>query len=428
MNPTSFELRNRIMRKTVGKIFLIIIAGLLIASCQQQKEYPVVSSALHLIPSPAAAGSGEPNFFVTENGRLFMNWLESREHNEAALYWSEWRSNQWSEPRQIAAGRNWLVNWADFPAVVSDGGSHMAAFWLVRSGEKGYAYDTYFVQSSNGGLTWSTPLMPHRDGTKSEHGFVSLLPEEAGGWLLIWLDGRKYAQAENGEAGGESPQGEMTLRAAGIDFQGNLFGEQVLDERTCDCCQTSIAKTAHGAVAVYRDRSPSEIRDISLVRYMNNSWEEARPMYADNWEIPGCPVNGPAIDARGEHLVVAWFTGAENTSHIKAIFSDDEGETFGAPIIVDNGRPVGRVDAVLLNDSTAIVSWVERNDTGADIRIRKVNSDGTQEDAIVLTMTSPERASGFPRMVLLGDRLFFAWTLPGEPSRIKTGLVNISDI
>ena len=49
-----------------------------------------------------------------------------------------------------------------------------------------------------------------------------------------------------------------------------------------------------GPVAVYRDRSPEEIRDISVVRLVDGVWTEPAPVHADNWMIEGCPVNGPA--------------------------------------------------------------------------------------------------------------------------------------
>ncbi len=62
---------------------------------------------------------------------------------------------------------------------------------------------------------------------------------------------------------------EMTIRGAIIDKQGNKSGEWELDNRVCDCCQTSTAITANGPIVVYRDRSDEEIRDISIVRLIN---------------------------------------------------------------------------------------------------------------------------------------------------------------
>src|SRR5687768_4809384 len=99
----------------------------------------------------------------------------------------------------------------------------------------------------------------------------------------------------------------MTLRYATIDANGNLADETQLDERVCECCQTSAAVTSAGPIAVYRDRSATEVRDIYIVRQVNGSWTSPQPVYADNWQINGCPVNGPSVAADGSRVAVAWL-------------------------------------------------------------------------------------------------------------------------
>ena len=41
--------------------------------------------------------------------------------------------------------------------------------------------------------------MPHHDGKKRQHGFVSLLPAPDGKLAAIWLDGRNMASEEEGD-------------------------------------------------------------------------------------------------------------------------------------------------------------------------------------------------------------------------------------
>ena len=64
-------------------------------------------------------------------------------------------------------------------------------------------------------------------------------------------------------------------------------------------------------------------------------------------------MNGPAVAADDQRTAVAWFTGADGGS-VKLVFAD--GESFGAPVIVDAEQPPGRVDPALV-DGGAIVSW-----------------------------------------------------------------------
>jgi hypothetical protein len=83
-------------------------------------------------------------------------------------------------------------------------------------------------------------------------------------------------------------------------------------------------------VAVYRDRSEGEIRDIRIGAYVDGAWTEGAIVHEDGWETAACPVNGPAVAARGEDVAVAWFTAAGDVPRVKVAFSDDAAESFGA--------------------------------------------------------------------------------------------------
>ncbi|HUH13678.1 MAG TPA: hypothetical protein VMK65_11230, partial [Longimicrobiales bacterium] len=135
--------------------------------------------------------------------------------------------------------------------------------------------------------------------------------------------------------------------------------------------------------------------------------------------------NGPAVAARGEEVVAAWFTAAADTPRVRVAFSGDDGASFGAPARVDEGAPEGRVDVLLLDDGTAAVAWLERTGQGAEVRVRRVGRDGVMGDAHVVGRTSAARASGFPRMVRQGERVVFAWTEPGEPGRVRVAALPV---
>jgi hypothetical protein len=193
-----------------------------------------------------------------------------------------------------------------------------------------------------------------------------------------------------------------------------------VDERICDCCQTGLAMTSAGPIVVYRDRSAEEVRDIYAVRLVNGAWTAPRPVHADGWVMPACPVNGPAVSAEGRRVAVAWFTNAGDTARVRVAFSDDAGATFGAPIQVDGGRPLGRVDVELL-ESGALVSWMEATgEKAAEVRVRQVAAGGRMGAPRVVAASSAERASGFPRMTRVGGQVVFAWTEPGTPSAVHT--------
>jgi hypothetical protein len=369
---------------------------------------PIIAQVREL-PSPASATSGQPNLTVDKKGRVYLSWIDRLNEGRVALRFAMKEGTRWSAPQTIAEGTNWFVNWADFPSLLVLPDGSLAAHWLAKSGAGTYAYDVNIARSFDQGKTWGKPITPHRDGTQTEHGFVSLLPTPDGSLSAIWLDGREMATG-NPALNTDHGHGNMTLRYAMLRKDGVLEQEALLDAKVCECCQTSAALTSQGAVVAYRDRSDQELRDISIVRWQNGQWSEPKPVFRDGWQINGCPVNGPAIAAAENQVAVAWFTGANNKSQVKLAFSDDAGATFGQPIIIDDGNPAGRVDVLLLKDGSALVCWLEKLANGGEIRVRRVTREGKPKASITVAPSGTARSSGFPQMIRSGNSIIFAWT------------------
>jgi hypothetical protein len=280
------------------------------------------------------------------------------------------------------------------------------------------------ASSVDAGASWSEPWTPHEDGTPTEHGFVSLFPLEAGVGLT-WLDGRHYAP---GPGGGE-PTREMQVRFRAVGTPGGPGPEVLLDERTCDCCQTDAAITAEGPVVVYRDRSPEEVRDIFVTRLTADGWSTGTPVHDDGWVTAACPVNGPAVAARGALVAVAWFTAAADEPRVLVAFSEDAGRSFSPPVRLDGGSPAGRVDVVLHADGRARVSWLERiGGDGAELRLARLSASGGTPEVSTVSASSSARASGFPRLAIPPwepGSVLVAWTDVSDPERstVRVGLV-----
>ncbi|MEM7415444.1 MAG: sialidase family protein [Gemmatimonadota bacterium] len=367
-------------------------------------------------PTPAGLFSGEP-FLSASEELVYMSWLERTDESDPALghdlKLSTWDGSDWSEPVTVQQSDAFFVNWADFPSVRPGPGRTLWAHWLERGAAGGYDYGVRVVHSRDGGATWSTPWTPHDDDSPTEHGFVSMVSdaERVG---LVWLDGRNFVDGPDGTTATR----EMTLRyrTAGADVEPGA--ETLLDGRVCDCCQTSAAMTSSGPLVVYRDRSPDEIRDIYVARMVDGHWTEGTAVHDDGWYIEGCPVNGPSVAASGDDVAVAWFTGAADTARVKIAFSGDAGATFSPPVVVDDGDPSGRVDVSLRSDGSALVTWLERvpveddpESTRAEVRLRRVHPGGTASESRVLSASTADRASGFPRLVETPDGSYLlAWT------------------
>jgi hypothetical protein len=407
------------MKHGVAAVVLVLATY----ACRPHESPPPPAPAMEFASSDPVStpGSGEPNLTVTADGRILLSWIEPAAEKRHALRYAVRAPGTaaWSEPRTIAEGADWFVNWADFPSLAALADGTLFAHWLVKSGPGAYSYDVN-VSRSLDGQSWTPPVVVHRDGVKTEHGFVSMTPWAPDTMGLVWLDGRAMGAA----SGHGQHAGAMTLVQSTMRGDGTLGPETTVDSRVCDCCQTDIARTGAGPVVVYRDRSEKEVRDIYVVRYVDGAWSAPRPIAADGWEIAGCPVNGPAVAARGTRVAAAWFTAAGGTARVKVALSMDSGATFGTPVVVDDGSPVGRVDVVMLDDDSALVSWVEGGRTST-LRVRRIAKDGQRDESQTVAGTTAVRSSGFPRMVHSKGEVVMAWRDSAEPPRIRAAVLRL---
>lgn len=405
-------------RPVVRSVLAWLLPVLLCSACMPPQ--PAGESTLLRVDS--APGSAEPRLSKSTDGTIVLSWLEPGEGGTLLRY-SRLGNDGWDAPRTVARGADWFVNWADFPSVVPISGSLWAAHWLRMRPGSFYAYDVVVSLSPDAGQSWGEPITPHRDGTATEHGFVSLFPWQ-GGVGAVWLDGRHTHMDVAEEA--SAAAGGMTLRSAVISAAGLLSAEEEMDDLVCDCCQTDVALAREGPVAVYRNRTAAEIRDIYVARSAGQLWLDGQPVADDGWEIAGCPVNGPAIAAVEDDVAVAWFTMAGDLPRVRYARSADGARSFGPALDIASGSPEGRVDVVLLPDRSAAVSWLDRNPQHeGEIKVQLMTAAGEPGPLHVIAQTAVTRPAGFPQLAVDGDSLIVAWTdTSGEETRVKAARID----
>ncbi len=387
----------------------ILLVLLLVAGCQPDASPPTPVG--ERLETPAAPGSGQPRLYTTDDGTVWMSWLAPVDDSTHALRYATRPDTSWSAPTTVATGTDWFVNWADLPSVRPLPDGRAAAHYLQSNGPSGLAYGVRVTQRSGDGA-WPDAVTPHTDDSPTEHGFVSMVPAPDDRLLAVWLDGRKMSTGDGHGAG------DMTLRAAVLDSTGTVEQRHQIDGRTCECCATSAVRVGDEVLLAYRDRSDDEVRDISLARFDGRQWSDPTRLHTDGWEIEGCPVNGPALAATGERVVAAWFTAAGGTPRVEAAFSSDGGRHFGEPVVVAEGSTKGRVDAVLLDDGAAAVSWLGASGDRGQVQVRSVRADSTLWPvATMATLPSASRSVGFPKLARSGEALYGAWVAPDSASQ-----------
>lgn len=371
---------------------------------------PEAPSAFRPLDPPAGPGAMAHRLSRGPQG-VFATWLEPTEVGHA-LRVSRLDGERWSTPVEIAAGNDFFANWADTPGLLPSTDDAIVAFWLAKLGAGTYAYGVRTAHSDDGGATWTMGPWLHDDTSETEHGFVAGRPWRDGA-VATWLDGRATAAGQ-----------PMQLRATRV-VGGEPVPSTLLAPSVCDCCPTAMALAEDGPLVAFRGRTANEIRDIGVVRFGPDGWQPPDLVHADDWNIAGCPVNGPAIDAEDRTVAVAWFTAARGRAKVQVAFSEDGGGSFGTPMILDDAEPIGRV-GLALGPGGAWVSWLAKRTSGEGVvTVAHVAASGLESRRLEVATVTTARAAGVPRLLRDGDRLLVSW-LEGEPSMLRTAALSLS--
>ena len=374
-------------------------------------------------PMPAlTAPSTQPDLVAAPDGGWLLAWIERQPEGSHALRLARSRVGTapgWQAARTVATGKDWFVNWADTPHVIALDDGTLWAHWLRRNGSGTYDYGIALVRSGDGGATWSPPIRVEPEGAKNDYGFVSMWAQAPGTLGIAWLDSRQKpaasVDAHSGHAHDDHGSGRMMLRAATFAADGRRSTEGPLDLSTCDCCTTAVAQTARGPVVVYRGRSDGEIRDTRLVRFENDAWTTPRDVHRDGWKFAGCPVNGPAVAARGDAVWVAWYTEADGQPSLRLARSRDSGDTFAAPRAIAEGEGVLGRAALAVDGAQVWLAWLEERNGGREgqqLWLARIDARSGQvtDRQVVADLAARGRASGLPRLQVRGGTAKLVWT------------------
>src|SRR5262245_33831902 len=195
-----------------------VIAATTIASCSRSAPGADTSApapppwtlSIESMPSPAGAGSSEPQMTVSDHGVL-LSWIQRTAQPTNTLTFVERTASGWTAPTTVASGDNWFLSYADPPIVLRRSDGSLVANWLTSTSRALEGSDLYLTYSNDNGKTWARPFLPHHDGTKGQHAFPSFFEMPGNVFGLVWLDAR--AQAANPE----DLEASISLRYAAFD-------------------------------------------------------------------------------------------------------------------------------------------------------------------------------------------------------------------
>ena len=370
---------------------------------------------------PSSPGAAQPDLVTTPDGRLLLSWINSVPGRRKALQFAAYGSDgQWqSAPRTIAVGDSLVADGANTPHIAATADGALWVHWLQKAG--GEAVELMLSRSADGGFHWSPPAQIHASTGDAEQGFATLWPAARTSIGLAWLDrGNQAPKIPTAQGQHDAAaDGATALHAAVFDGDLRRSSASQIDAMVCDCCQTAVAMTARGALLVYRDRTPDQVRDIAATRLDGTQWNLPKPVHSDGWKRPACPVNGPVVAASGNDVVVAWYTAVGDIPTVQLARSRDAGDSFDAPVVLEHGAAVQGGAAVALDAQQAWVLWVREDTSGQSLWLARYAPDLSRQlqRVEVAKLQGRGRATGFPQLALRDGDAYIVWTdlIDGAP-------------
>jgi len=344
------------------------------------------------------------------DGSVYASWVENRSGDKQVLQFAEYDGKNWTRPRTIAQGnRGWFVNETDAPGLLpfEKSDRSLAAFWLENSNQRN-AYDHHIVMSHsrNGGKNWKKPFRPYEDETPSYYGLLQSAALSAKENLLVWMDGRTTKhKLENSDHYVPTIDGKLYLHSAEINTKGKVTNEQPLPFAIAPLCPIDLAATPEGTLLAFRNTD----RQVMLSRYLAGEWQEAKVVVAENWQVNYPVMEAPTLSVRDEKVALAWYSEAGGEAHLTLAFSQNNGQAFPTVAELAKGRAMGKVAVQWLDNSTVLLAFAERQETGVALTVAVVDANGDvlYEEQVATSNTG--KLQNPPQLALLQEQIVLAW-------------------
>jgi hypothetical protein len=302
----------------------------------------------------------------------------------------------------------------------------VVVLWTAREAET----TIKLARSADGGATLGAPVALQTPKAAGDRGWPSLALDVHGVAHGLWLDHRGLA--ERRKAGGHahhhaaSPaplhDGAAMAQHSGLYYAATRVAarpERELAKGVCYCCKTALAVGTEGQVyAAWRHVYPGNIRDIAFMmsRDGGRSFTEPVRVSKDEWEINGCPEDGPslAVDARGTVHVV-WPTLLAGDQPEGALFyaSTRDGRVFTPRLRIPTlGGPKPTHPQLVVDAAgRVVVAWEELLNGRRSVGVREIAaSAGAGARFGPIVRLGDGAPATFPVLAATGDSVLAVWT------------------
>lgn len=393
-----------------------------VTACRESAAADLSLSSAVPITTATSVGSA-PMFAVAPSGKQAIAWVSAPGGGtDGRLYVSV----DGKAPAEIRDTLGPIAARGESPPKIAFGPDEvLRAIYVVTKVVPGRRHPLAalrFVESSDGGSTWSPPVTVTSDGVFGSHNFHALHVAADGTTYVSWLGGGHGKSAA--WISRSADNGQTWTPAARPDSGA-----------ACPCCRTSLATAGDGTLYLsWRKVFPGNVRDIVLTRSTDRgaTWSAPARIHADNWVYDGCPEAGPSLKVDRNGLVhIAWWTGKEGSAGVHYAQSNDGGKTFSAPIALGTAQFSKPAHVQLAIDDagqTIVAAWDDGTVKVPEIVLR-VSRDGGRTFSERQAASEPGQAASFPVVTLVGNTLNLAWTQKTveEAAKQEAAMPNMKD-
>jgi len=323
----------------------------------------------------------------------------------------------------------------------TDGAMSVVVLWTAKGAD---GTSLLYARSRDRGRTFEpTTSLPGVDAP-GNRGWESLAAASDGQVYALWLDHRDGAQTMSGH-GHVGQHRHRSGTGATVDgvaraqrsqlFVSSLDGGVLpkgIARGVCYCCKTALAAGTNGAVyAAWRHVYEGNQRDIAFTMSRDAGRSFAAPVRVsqDEWQLDGCPENGPALAVdqnRRIHVVWPTLVRAGDGETLRLFHAASEnGRSFTPRVALPASTSPQHPQIVTARDGTLVVAWDEIAGGTRHVRV----ATGRQREGDPVTFTAAAGAGGrpgsHPALAVTARGVVLAWTRRGDTgSRIAVEHLN----
>jgi len=310
-------------------IFFILFT-IIFPSCKEKNNSnPVIDTPKNeIIQLTDKNLNSEGTFLFTSKNEQLISWTQhAKNKKDTYLNFAFWntKTNKFGRQITVTPSKGLQLHVESMAKVgITQKGVLFAVFRVKsRNSKSMYGGTLYYTTSIDRGITWSEKQQLVTDHTSSSQSFFDIEQLADGNIGISWLDNRKLHKDRQGQ----------TLYFAKTDVSNKFQNEIALEGSVCQCCRTDleigkngdikvafrnlIAPTEIGFPTIVAD-TKTEVRDMYFTSSNDNgeSFSKSSTIYADNWQVNGCPHTGPSLATNTNETGAVWFTGTETNSGI----------------------------------------------------------------------------------------------------------------